>query len=62
MKGVSFAFPQQFRFPDICDPVWDVLWAALQEAELPLHLHIGSGGSMGLGAQVWQATPTRCSG
>lgn len=53
MKGVSFAFPQQFRYPDICDPGWDVLWAALQEADLPLHLHIGSGGSMGLGAQVW---------
>ena len=53
MKGVSFAFPQQFGYPDICDPCWDVLWGALQEANLPLHLHIGSGGSMGLGAQVW---------
>ncbi|MGH7788504.1 MAG: amidohydrolase family protein [Candidatus Binatia bacterium] len=54
MKGVSFAFPQQFGYPDICDPAWDVLWAALQEAGLPLHLHIGSGGSMGMGAQVWK--------
>ena len=53
MKGISFAFPQQFGYPDICDPAWDVLWAALQEADLPLHLHIGSGGSMGLGAPVW---------
>jgi uncharacterized protein len=54
MRGVTFAFPQQFGYPDICDPAWDVLWAALQEANLPLHLHIGSGGSMGLGAQVWK--------
>ena len=53
MKGVTFAFPQQFGYPDVCDPAWDVLWAALQEADLPLHLHIGSGGSMGMGAQVW---------
>ena len=52
-RGVAFAFPQQFGYPDICDPAWDPLWAALQEAKLPLCLHIGSGGSMGLGGQVW---------
>jgi predicted TIM-barrel fold metal-dependent hydrolase len=53
-RGVAFAFPQQFGYPNICDPVWDVLWAALQEADLPLHMHIGGGGSMGLAGQVWE--------
>jgi predicted TIM-barrel fold metal-dependent hydrolase len=52
-RGVSFAFPQQYGYPNICDPAWDVLWAALQEANLPLNMHIGSGGGMGLAGQVW---------
>lgn len=54
MKGVAFSMPQQFGYPHVADPAWDPLWAALQEADLPLHLHIGSGGSMGLGAQTWE--------
>jgi predicted TIM-barrel fold metal-dependent hydrolase len=53
MKGVAYAFPQQFKYPHVCDPAWDVLWAALQEADMPVHLHIGSGGSMGMGSEVW---------
>ncbi len=55
MKGVTFAFPQQFGYPCIEDPYWDPLWAAAQETELSINLHIGTGGSMGLKAwQPWE--------
>jgi predicted TIM-barrel fold metal-dependent hydrolase len=54
-RGVAYAFPQQFAgYPNFCDPAWDPLWAALQEADLPLNMHIGGGASMGLAAQVWE--------
>jgi predicted TIM-barrel fold metal-dependent hydrolase len=48
IKGLSFAFPQQFGYPHICDPYWDQLWAFAQDAGLPVNFHIGSGGSMGI--------------
>ena len=53
MHGISFAFPQQFGFPHIADKYWDPLWAAAQEADVPVNLHIGSGGSMGLRGQTF---------
>jgi predicted TIM-barrel fold metal-dependent hydrolase len=53
MKGANYAFPQQFGYPHVCDKAWDPLWAALQEADLPVHLHIGSGGSMGMSWETW---------
>ncbi len=49
IHGVSFAFPQQFGYPHICDPHWDPLWRICEETGLSLNLHIGSGGSMGIG-------------
>ena len=50
IHGVSFAFPQQFGYPHIADPHWDPLWRICQETGLSVNLHIGSGGSMGMGA------------
>ena len=50
IHGVSFAFPQQFGYPHISDPHWDPLWRVCQETGLSVNLHIGSGGSMGMGA------------
>ena len=47
IRGISFAFPQQFGYPHIADRVWDPFWDAAQEAELPVNLHIGSGGGQG---------------
>src|SRR5262249_42669205 len=49
VKGISFAFPQQFGYPHIADPYWDPLWAMAQETGLSINLHIGSGGSQGVG-------------
>jgi predicted TIM-barrel fold metal-dependent hydrolase len=49
VKGVTFAFPQQFGYPHIADPYWDPLWSAAQAANLSINLHIGSGGGQGLG-------------
>jgi predicted TIM-barrel fold metal-dependent hydrolase len=49
IHGVSFAFPQQFGYPHIADPHWDPLWRVCEEAGLSVNLHIGSGGSMGIG-------------
>jgi uncharacterized protein len=49
IKAISFAFPQQFHYPHISDPHWDPLWRVCQETGLSVNLHIGSGGSMGLG-------------
>ncbi|MEE9285664.1 MAG: amidohydrolase family protein, partial [Dehalococcoidia bacterium] len=48
IKGISFAFPQQFEYPNIADEYWDPLWEVCQEADLSVNLHIGSGGSMGI--------------
>jgi uncharacterized protein len=49
IHGISFAFPQQFGYPHISDPHWDPLWRVCQETGLSVNLHIGSGGSMGMG-------------
>ncbi len=35
--------PQTFGMPHLADPAWDPLWSAVQEADLPVELHIGSG-------------------
>ncbi|MBI3742984.1 MAG: amidohydrolase [Chloroflexi bacterium] len=51
IHGLTFAFPQQFGYPHISDKYWDPLWAAAQELDLSVNLHIGSGGSMGIPAQ-----------
>ncbi len=37
--------PQSFGMPHLADPVWDPLWSAVQEANLPVQLHISSGKS-----------------
>ncbi|MCL0101864.1 amidohydrolase [Dehalococcoidia bacterium] len=47
IHGYSFAFPQQFGYPHIADKVWDPFWDAAQSVDLPVNLHIGSGGSQG---------------
>ncbi len=49
VKGISFAFPQQYNYRHICERYWDPLWATAQEAGLSINLHIGSGGGMGWG-------------
>ena len=48
IKGIAFAFPQQFDYPHIADVYWDPLWQVCQDAELSVNLHIGSGGAMGV--------------
>jgi predicted TIM-barrel fold metal-dependent hydrolase len=50
IHGISFAFPQQFGYPHVCDVHWDPLWRICQDTGLSVNLHIGSGGSMGIGA------------
>lgn len=62
LKGVAFAFPQQFGYPHTCDPAWAPLWAALQEADMPVHMRIGSGGSMGMSWEVWPGHTDHCLG
>jgi predicted TIM-barrel fold metal-dependent hydrolase len=52
IHGVSFAFPQQFGYPHICDTHWDPFWRICAETGLSVNLHIGSGGSMGLSART----------
>ncbi len=47
VKGISFAFPEQWGYPQIADPYWDPLWAVAQESNLSINFHIGSGASMG---------------
>ncbi len=43
-KGVLFtAAPQDFDLPFLADRHWDPLWAAAQDADLPISFHIGSG-------------------
>ena len=55
MRGITFAFPQQFGYPHIGDPRWDPLWAIAQETGLSINMHIGSGGSMGLNSPAtWE--------
>jgi predicted TIM-barrel fold metal-dependent hydrolase len=48
IKGVAFAFPEQWGYPSIDDAYWYPLWAAAQDAELSINFHVGSGASMGL--------------
>ncbi len=48
-KGICFAFPQQFGYHHINEAYWGPLWAEAQEADLSINLHVGSGGSQGVG-------------
>ena len=52
VKGITFAFPQQFGYPHLADPYWDPLWDAAQELDLPVNFHQGGGGSMGMTPQA----------
>ncbi len=47
IRGLSFAFPQQYGYSHIADRYWDSLWECAQETELSVNLHIGGGGGMG---------------
>ena len=48
-KGVLFGSkPEAFGEPALTDPHWDPVWAAAQDAELPISFHIGSGDIAGL--------------
>jgi predicted TIM-barrel fold metal-dependent hydrolase len=43
-RGVLFTGePQRFGLPYLGEKHWDPLWAAAQDAGLPIHFHIGSG-------------------
>ncbi len=43
-RGVLFTGePQRYDLPFLGDPHWDPLWAAAQDAGLPVSFHIGSG-------------------
>ena len=53
MKGVSFAFPQQFGYPHIADRYWDPLWGAIQDAGVPLNFHVGAGIGPDLNTNAW---------
>lgn len=58
VKGLSFAFPQQFGYPHVADRHWDPLWAFAQEAKLSVNFHIGSGASMGMqGTAAYNGNP-----
>ena len=48
MNGIAIAFPQQFGYPDVCDPYWDPLWDAAQDTSMSVNFHIGSGGAQGI--------------
>ena len=39
---------------DVRDPIWDRLWAAAQEAELPISFHIGGGTKLDPRKRGWQ--------
>ncbi len=55
IKGLSFAFPQQYGYKHISDRYWDPLWALAQETDLSVNFHIGSGASMGMAPQTHAA-------
>jgi predicted TIM-barrel fold metal-dependent hydrolase len=43
-KAILFtSAPQDFGMPYLGDPHWNPIWAAAQDVDLPLSLHIGSG-------------------
>jgi len=47
-RGILFTGePQRFGLPHLGEPHWDPLWAAAQDAGLPIHFHIGSGDTAG---------------
>jgi len=49
-RGVLFGSqPQSFGEPPLPSPHWDPIWAAAQEAGLPISFHIGSGAEWDLG-------------
>ena len=49
--------PQAFGLPHVNDADWDPLWGTLQELEMPVALHIGSGGGL---PPTWEGfTPMR---
>lgn len=49
-RGVLFGSqPQSFGEPPLPSPHWDPVWAAAQEAGLPISFHIGSGAEWDLG-------------
>ena len=55
MKGITWAFPQQFGYPNIEDPYWDPMWAAAEDTGLSINLHTGTGGSMGIASwKPWE--------
>lgn len=54
IKGISFAFPQQYGYPHFSDTYWDPLWSTCEETSLSVNLHIGSGGSMGLAGGTYE--------
>ena len=62
VKGLSFAFPQQFGYPHVCDPYWDPFWAFAQEANLPMNFHIGGGGGMGITADAFTGNSLKIQG
>jgi predicted TIM-barrel fold metal-dependent hydrolase len=55
-RGILFTGePHRFGLPYLGERHWDPLWAAAQDAGLPVHFHIGSGDM----ASSW--TPERCA-
>ena len=51
VKGVLFGSqPQHFDQPLLTSPHWDPVWAAAQDAGLPISFHIGSGNEWGFEA------------
>jgi predicted TIM-barrel fold metal-dependent hydrolase len=43
-KGVIFTIqPENYGLPPLDDHHWDPMWAAAQDAEMPVNFHIGSG-------------------
>jgi uncharacterized protein len=48
-RGIIFSqAPETFGQPKLGDPHWDRLWAALQDMEMPVNFHIGSGDTAGM--------------
>jgi predicted TIM-barrel fold metal-dependent hydrolase len=48
-RGIIFSqAPETFGQPKLSDPYWDRLWGALQEMEMAVNFHIGSGDTSNL--------------
>jgi predicted TIM-barrel fold metal-dependent hydrolase len=42
--AISFSgAPHEFGYPRLADPYWEPLWVAIEECDVPLSFHIGSG-------------------